>query len=158
MKMIQKGLFRVCFQPITMLNCYTTCISREIGSYNIWQSRHNEHTHFCREITHFCRKICNMIFRKWWRKVSLTGALNFQHISPLPSMTECHLRIMSDHSHCQHIYSSQNRCFKEFTNFQRKIVATKRLSAWERGVWVGWGWNAFCKFRVNAHFPYKGLP
>ena len=48
MKMIQKGLFRVCFQPITMLNCCTTCISWEIGSYNTQQSRHNEHTHFCR--------------------------------------------------------------------------------------------------------------
>ena len=56
--MIQKGLFRVCFQPITMLNCCTTCISWEIGSYNTQQSRHNEHTHFCREIR-------NMIFRKW---------------------------------------------------------------------------------------------
>ena len=29
---IQKGLFRVCFQPITMLNCCTTCISWEIWS------------------------------------------------------------------------------------------------------------------------------
>ena len=48
MKIIQKGLFRVCFQPITMLNCCTTCISWEIGSYNTKQSRHNEHTHFCR--------------------------------------------------------------------------------------------------------------
>ena len=48
MEMIQKGLFRVCFQPITMLNCCTTCISWEIGSYNTQQSRHNEHTHFCR--------------------------------------------------------------------------------------------------------------
>ena len=48
MKMIQKGLFRVCFQPITMLNCCTTCISWEIRSYNTQQSRHNEHTHFCR--------------------------------------------------------------------------------------------------------------
>ena len=47
MKMIQKGLFRVCFQPITMMNCCTTCILREIGSYNTQQSRHNEHTHFC---------------------------------------------------------------------------------------------------------------
>ena len=48
MKMIQKGLFRVCFQPITTLNCCTTCISWEIGSYNTQKSRHNEHTHFCR--------------------------------------------------------------------------------------------------------------
>ena len=48
MKMIQTGLFRVCFQPITTLNCCTTCISWEIGSYNTQQSRHNEHTHFCR--------------------------------------------------------------------------------------------------------------
>ena len=48
---------RVCFQPITMLNCCTTCISWEIGSYNTQQSHHNEHTHFCREIR-------NMIFRK----------------------------------------------------------------------------------------------
>ena len=38
MKMIQKGLLRVCFQPITMLNCCTTCISWEIGSYNTQQS------------------------------------------------------------------------------------------------------------------------
>ena len=45
---IQKGLFRVCFQPITMLNSCTTCISWEIGSYNTQQSHHNEHTHFCR--------------------------------------------------------------------------------------------------------------
>ena len=48
MKMVQKGLFRVCFQPITMMNCCTTCIFWEIGSYNTQQSRHNEHTHFCR--------------------------------------------------------------------------------------------------------------
>ena len=48
MKMIQKGLFRVCFQPITMMNCCTTCILWEIGSYNTQQSRHNEHMHFCR--------------------------------------------------------------------------------------------------------------
>ena len=55
------------FQPITMLNCCTTCISWEKWSYNnIQQSCHNEHTHFCIEITHFCRKIRNMIFRKWW--------------------------------------------------------------------------------------------
>ena len=58
MKMIQKGLFRVCFQPITMLNCCTTCISWEIRSYNTQQSRHNEHRHFCREIL-------NMINRRW---------------------------------------------------------------------------------------------
>ena len=32
MKMIQRGLFRVCFQPITMLNCCTTRISWERGS------------------------------------------------------------------------------------------------------------------------------
>ena len=31
-----------------MLNCCTTCISWEIGSYNTQQSRHTEHTHFCR--------------------------------------------------------------------------------------------------------------
>ena len=48
MKMIQRGLFRACFQPITMLNCCTTCISWEIGSYNTQESRHTEHTHFCR--------------------------------------------------------------------------------------------------------------
>ena len=36
-----------------MLNCCTTCISWEIESYNTQQSRHNEHTHFCRN------------FRKW---------------------------------------------------------------------------------------------
>ena len=48
MKIIQKGLLRVCFQLITMLNCCTTCISWEIGSYNTQQSHHNEHTHFCR--------------------------------------------------------------------------------------------------------------
>ena len=36
------------FQPITILNCCTTCISWEIGSYNTQQSRHTEHTHFCR--------------------------------------------------------------------------------------------------------------
>ena len=29
---------RVCFQPITTLNCCTTCISWEIGSYNTQQS------------------------------------------------------------------------------------------------------------------------
>ena len=46
MKMIQKGLFRVCFQPITMMNCCTTCILWEIGSYNTQQSRHKPH--FCR--------------------------------------------------------------------------------------------------------------
>ena len=40
MKMIQKGLFRVCFHPITMLNICTTCISWEIGSYNTQQSLH----------------------------------------------------------------------------------------------------------------------
>ena len=39
MKMIQRGLFRVCFYPITMLNCCTTCTSWEIGSYNTQQSR-----------------------------------------------------------------------------------------------------------------------
>ena len=39
-----------------MLYCCTTCISWEIGSYNTQQSRHNEHTHFCREIR-------NMIFQ-----------------------------------------------------------------------------------------------
>ena len=38
MKMTQKGFFRVCFQPITTLNCCTTCISWEIGSYNTQQS------------------------------------------------------------------------------------------------------------------------
>ena len=48
MKMIPKGGFRVCFQPITMLNCCTTCISWEIGSCNTQQSHHNQHTHFCR--------------------------------------------------------------------------------------------------------------
>ena len=42
---------------ITMLNCCSSCISWEIGSYNTQQSRHNEHMHFCREIH-------NMIFRK----------------------------------------------------------------------------------------------
>ena len=36
------------FNGNTMLNCCTTCISWEIGSYNTQQSRHNEHTHFCR--------------------------------------------------------------------------------------------------------------
>ena len=46
------------FNGNTMLNCCTTCISWEIGSYNTQQSRHNEHTHFCREIR-------NMIFRRW---------------------------------------------------------------------------------------------
>ena len=55
MKMIQRGLFRVCFHPITMLNCCTICISWEIGSYNTQQSRHDEHPQFCRE----------MIIRKW---------------------------------------------------------------------------------------------
>ena len=48
MKMIQKGFFRVCFQPITTLNCCATCISWEIGSYHTQKSHHNEHTHFCR--------------------------------------------------------------------------------------------------------------
>ena len=38
MKMTQKRFFRVCFQPITTLNCCTTCISWEIGSYNTQQS------------------------------------------------------------------------------------------------------------------------
>ena len=38
MKMIQKVFFRVFFQPITTLNCCTTCISWEIGSYNTQQS------------------------------------------------------------------------------------------------------------------------
>ena len=38
MKMTQKGSFRVCFQPITTLNCCTTCISWEIGAYNTQQS------------------------------------------------------------------------------------------------------------------------
>ena len=33
MKMIQKGLFRVCVQPITTLNCCATCISWEIGFF-----------------------------------------------------------------------------------------------------------------------------
>ena len=36
MKMTQRGFFRVCFQPITTLNCCTTCIS--IGSYNAHNS------------------------------------------------------------------------------------------------------------------------
>ena len=36
------------FNGNTMLNCCTTCISWEIGSYNTQQSRHTEHTHFCR--------------------------------------------------------------------------------------------------------------
>ena len=36
------------FNRNTMLNCCTTCISWEIGSYNTQQSRHTEHTHFCR--------------------------------------------------------------------------------------------------------------
>ena len=40
MKLIQKGLFRVCFQPITMLNICTTCNSWEIGSYNTQQCLH----------------------------------------------------------------------------------------------------------------------
>ena len=80
MKMIQKGLFRVCFQPITMLNCCTTCISWEIGSYNTQQSRHNEHTHFCRN---FAAKSATWFseneegtFPKihpfWWRHLSLS--------------------------------------------------------------------------------------
>ena len=34
---------------------------------------------------------------------------------------------MFDHSYCQNIHSqSQNRCFKEFAHFLRKIPATKR--------------------------------
>ena len=40
MKVIQKGLFRVCFHPIAMLNICTTCISWEIGSYNTQMSLH----------------------------------------------------------------------------------------------------------------------
>ena len=54
------------FQPISMLNCCTTCISWEIimNIRTFWNN--NEHTHFCREITHFCREIRNIIFRKWW--------------------------------------------------------------------------------------------
>ena len=39
-----------------VLYCCTTCISWEIGSYNIKQSRQNEHTHFWRKTTHFCRE------------------------------------------------------------------------------------------------------
>ena len=38
MKLIQKGLLRICFHPITMLNIWTTCISWEIGSYNTQKS------------------------------------------------------------------------------------------------------------------------
>ena len=34
---------------------------------------------------------------------------------------------MFDHSYRQNVHSqSQNRCFKEFANFRRKIPATKR--------------------------------
>ena len=42
---------------------------------------------------------------------------------------------MFDHSYCQNVHSqSQNRCFKEFANFRRKIPATKRPFAWGGGV------------------------
>ena len=50
---------------------------------------------------------------------------------------------MFDHSYCQNIHSqSQNRRFKEFAHFRRKIPATKRPFAWGGG-----GWNAI---RQNA--------
>ena len=59
--MIQNSLFRVCFQPTTMLHCCTTCISWEIGSYNTQQSHHNEHTPCCRN---FVVKSVIWFFRK----------------------------------------------------------------------------------------------
>ena len=58
--------------------------------------------------------------------------------------SKCHLRIMFDHSYCQNIHSqSQNRRFKEFAHFRRKIPATKRRFAWGAG-----GWNAIRQYAV----------
>ena len=58
----------------------------------------------------------------------------FHHYLPWFT-SEYHLRIMFDHSYCQNVHSqSQNRCFKEFANFWRKIPATKRPFAWGGGV------------------------
>ena len=58
----------------------------------------------------------------------------FHHYLPWFT-SEYHLRIMFDHSYCQNVHSqSQNRCFKEFANFRRKIPATKRPFAWGGGV------------------------
>ena len=57
----------------------------------------------------------------------------FHHYIPWFT-SEYHLRIMFDHSYCQNVHSqSQNRCFKEFANFRRKIPATKRPFAWGGG-------------------------
>ena len=54
----------------------------------------------------------------------------FHHYLPwFPS--EYYLRTMFDHSYCENIHSqSQNRRFKEFVHFRRKIPATKRPFAW----------------------------
>ena len=74
MKMIQKGLFRVFFNQFngnTMLNCCTTCIPWEIGSYETQQSRHNEHMQFC-------RKICNnLLFGIFQNFIRFGGTNNF---------------------------------------------------------------------------------
>ena len=64
--------------------------------------------------------------------------------------SKCHLRIMFDHSYFQNNHSqSQNRRFKEFAHFRRKIPATKRPFAWGGG-----GWNAI---RQNSGWTRKIL-
>ena len=78
----------------------------------------------------------------------------FHHYLPWFT-SEYHLRIMFDHSYCQNVHSqSQNRCFKEFANFRRKIPATKRPFAWGGG-----GLKCYpAEFRLNMDYPCQGLP
>ena len=55
------------FNGNTMLNCCTTCISWEIGSYNTQQSRHTEHTHFCRNfVAKSATWLVGDMWDKWW--------------------------------------------------------------------------------------------
>ena len=62
-KMVFLGYVFNQFNGNTMLNCCTTCISWEIGSYNTQQSPHIKWTYAL--LLQFCREIRNMIFRKW---------------------------------------------------------------------------------------------
>ena len=62
---------------------------------------------------------------------------------------------MFDQSYCQNVHSqSQNRSFKEFANFRRKIPATKRPFAWEGGRLKSY----LAECHLNMHYPYVGLP
>ena len=69
MKKVQRGLFRVCFQPITTLNCCTTCISWEIGSYNTKQSGRKWGGGGSKAVWNFSENSSVLVYPsvpKWW--------------------------------------------------------------------------------------------